>query len=116
MQTLHWCIYEIDTSDLNNLKFHHQHDEVAMDEKLFTEQQLKKNVKTLPDHPYVSNNTCQHKSHIGKVMFTCAVCEPSENCNGNRGIIIHAHEETAKRNSINRPRGTIELVLVRIGS
>ena len=43
-------------------------------------------------------------------MFTCAICEPSENCNGKRGIIIHAHEEAAKRNSINRPRGTIELV------
>jgi len=65
----------------------------------------------LPNHSIEGlNDTTAHKSHIEKLMFTCGLSEPSDYCDGKRGIIFHGHEEVAQRASRNRPAGTIVLV------
>ena len=42
MQRLAWVLHEIDITDLNNLKYHHQHDEASLDESWFFCQKRKK--------------------------------------------------------------------------
>jgi hypothetical protein len=56
----------------------------------------------------------QHKSHILKVMYLCAVARPrynrEDNCTfgGKVGIYPFVEAVRAQRNSLNRPRGTWE--------
>jgi len=108
MQRLQWVLDEIDISDPLQLKYYSQFDESCIDEKWNFVQRRKKHLKYLPDHPYQPNDTVIHKNHIEKLMFTVALSEPWEHSTGKRGIIFHAHQEPAQRNSINRRRGTLE--------
>lgn len=54
------------------------------------------------------DDTCQHKSHFTKVMFTAAIGMPGDGFDGKAAIMPLVEEHVAQRNSKNRPRGTIE--------
>ena len=55
-------------------------------------------------------DTLQSKGNRTKLMFSVAISEPSETCNGLISIIPIANTENTKRSSINRPAGTPILV------
>lgn len=58
--------------------------------------------------------TCKSKNFIGKVMFLAAIARPRFDANGNElfsgkiGVFPLVTKEPAKRNSVNRPAGTLE--------
>jgi hypothetical protein len=66
-----------------------------------------------PDEPDPQQST-RHKSHIIKVMFLAAVAQPRFNAagectfDGKIGMWPFAELQPAKRNSVNRPHGTME--------
>jgi hypothetical protein len=69
-----------------------------------------KNIKSFPGHPEFENDTTVHKGDIQNLMFTVATSEPRADSDGKRAMVFHAHQQPAQRNSVNRPRGTLEWV------
>jgi hypothetical protein len=103
-----YVLNQIDISDPENLTYFDQTNRVHLDEKWFYLKPCSKHSKLLPDHESALFCT-QHKSHIPKVMVSCAICEPSERFDGKAGIQVHADLVPAARTSSLRPAGTIIL-------
>lgn len=107
---LKFCMSRIDPL---NLCFRNQYDEVHVDEKWFF---VSKEGQTyyLANHEDDPVRRVQHKSHVGKVMFLCAVARPRY-CHtrkyvwdGKIGCWPVGYIQPAKYNSKNRPAGTLE--------
>jgi hypothetical protein len=87
--------------------------EVHVDEKWFFLTEAQMRFWLSPDEPKPHRST-HHKSHIIKVMFLAAVARPRFNAagectfDGKIGMWPFAEMQPAKRNSVNRPRGTME--------
>jgi hypothetical protein len=67
---------------------------------------LEKSIKKLLDHNNTKFDSIQHKSHCPKLMVSAAISEPTETFDGKVGILVHGEVIPAKRNSVNRMRGT----------
>ncbi|XP_074277077.1 uncharacterized protein LOC141600731 [Silene latifolia] len=97
----------------NSLKFKEMSNDIHMDEKWFyiTQDQAKFFLLMEEMNPYRS---CKSKSFITKVMFMSAVSRPIYDGNGTLlfdgkiGIFPFTFMDPAKRNSKNRPAGTLE--------
>lgn len=95
-------------------QFDDMHNHVHVDEKWFYLKKTKRRVYLVPDeqNPHIST---QHKSHIPKLMFLCAVARPRVNpatgewFDGRIGLWPFAKYVHAVRSSRNRPAGTLEL-------
>ncbi|XP_050220689.1 uncharacterized protein LOC126671037 [Mercurialis annua] len=87
---------------------------VHIDEKWFYMTKKKENYYLLPneDEPL---RTCKSKNFIGKVMFLAAIARPRFDAEGNElfsgkiGVFPFVTLEPAKRSSVNRVAGTLEL-------
>jgi len=97
-------------------KFYHDKLTIHVDEKWFYGVKLKNKLKLLPDMDRPDAKTTQHKAHITKLMFLCAIAVPqtvqlrdgtSFEFDGKIGIWPFAKEEPCKNNSKNRPKGTL---------
>jgi hypothetical protein len=83
---------------------------IHIDEKWFMLQNTKRRLRII-DGQDPGDETVQHKSHIPKIMFLCAVGVPQQKPNGQWfdgkiGIWEVAKMEPAKNNSRLRPKGT----------
>ena len=106
--------YAIRQIDLTSNRMKANYDVVHVDEKWFNIKEVNKKMYLAPgeEPPYRSTG---HKSHIGKVMFLCAVARPRRDSTANTmfdgkfGIWPFVQWVEAQRSSRNRPRGTLEL-------
>ena len=85
-----------------------------IDEKWFYLTQSTRRWYTAPyETPH--KRTCQHKSHIPKVMFLAVTLRPrfdsNRNCvfDGKIGLFLFVQYEKAKQNSKNQTKGTVEM-------
>lgn len=98
----------------NSYVFSSMHDMVHIDEKWFDMMKVKESYYLVPSEiePY---RYVQSKRFIGRVMFVCAVARPRYDYrkrrmfDGKIGIWPFVEKVAAKRNSKNRPAGTIEV-------
>jgi hypothetical protein len=99
------------------LKFKASYDEVMIDEKWFDYCRITQRVYLTEDEAEEENlphRVTRHKSHIVKVMFLTAMARPRYDAEGNCtfdgkiGMWPFAEQVAAQRNSVNRPRGTLE--------
>ena len=94
---------------------------IHVDEKLFYIKQDRQRYYLLPDEP-LSNRKCLSKRHLPKIMFLCAVARPRYDYrskqwfDGKLGIWPFAKGVRAKRNSKNRPAGTIVTAPVHVNA
>ncbi len=99
--------------------FGDMYDRVHVDEKWFYLTTDGKRYYLSREEP-APHRTCQHKSHIPKVMFLCAVARSQFDANGNCifdgkiGIWPFAVQVAAQRNSHNRQAGTLEWKCVNV--
>ena len=115
VQRLRFCLQELQTPTTNNqvISFKDMYNGIHVDEKWFFMSKTSQNFYLAPTEmePYRST---KHKSHILKVMFLVAVTRPwfGENgevlFDGNIGYFPLTEVVPAQRNSIHRPRGTLE--------
>jgi hypothetical protein len=111
---LQWCVDMLEHETLHdNPRFKSIFDHVFIDEKWFFITRKSERYYLLPDEdePY---RTCRSKNNIPKLMFLCATARPRfENgiCmfDGKIGCFPLVTFERAKRSSINRPAGTMEV-------
>ncbi|TYZ59832.1 hypothetical protein PybrP1_009936 [[Pythium] brassicae (nom. inval.)] len=88
-------------------------DRVHIDEKWFVVNKTKRRVYLTPTEPNPQRHA-QHKSHLPKLMFLCAITrprvDPATGASFDRGIGIwpFAEEIPAYRSSSNRQAGTLE--------
>lgn len=96
-----------------NGTFHSMFDYVHIDEKWFYLTHVKRNYYLLPEES-TPKRSCKSKRFITKVMFMAAVARPQYDAhrkryfNGKIGVWPFITNEPARRNSKNRPRGTLE--------
>ena len=106
---LHRLKYVLDKVDTEkNARWLPQLATIHIDESWFYLKQLNYKVRvsdtiTLPETP-----STQHKSHIQKVMFVVAMARPQRDFDGKVGCWAVTDAVTAKRDSKNRKKGTIE--------
>jgi len=111
IERLKFVLSQIDAQDKNNLIFKDHQQRVHLDEKWFYLERLRKSIKLIPNEENdIKFDTLQSKGNRTKLMFSVAISEPSETCNGLISIIPIANTENTKRSSINRPAGTPILV------
>jgi hypothetical protein len=111
---LQWCVDMLEHESLHdNPRFKSLLDHVFIDEKWFFITHKSERYYLLPDEdePY---RTCKSKNNIPKLMFLCATSRPRfENgvCtfDGKIGCFPLVTFERAKRSSVNRPAGTMEV-------
>jgi hypothetical protein len=107
-----YCFDKITEVRDNSLYYNSSYFNVHVDEKWFfiTEKQQSTYLVEGEEGP---ERSVQNKQHITKVMFLCAVARPrfgdTGNCtfDGKIGMWPIISREPARRNSANRPRGTI---------
>jgi hypothetical protein len=89
-----------------NFHFVDFNDVIHVDEKWFYLIKVKRSVYLAvgEEEPYV---TAKSKRFIPKVMFLSATARPRGDFDGKLGLWPFVTQEAAKRNSVNRPRGTI---------
>ena len=93
-------------------KFEDMMSTIHVDEKLFYIKQDRQRYYLLPDEP-VPIRKCLSKRYLPKIMFCCAVARPGYDYrskqwfNSKLSIWPFAKDVKAKRNSKNRPAGTI---------
>lgn len=89
-----------------------QLDEVHVDEKWFFLCRDGERCTLVSDEEEPPKRHVKHKSHIGKVMFMCALAKPRRIGNrwwdGKIGIWPIGKEKLAQRDSVNRAAGTVE--------
>ena len=118
LQRLQFCLDNIRGS---TYEFHDNANKVHIDEKWFFITKVKNTYYLLPDEE-VPHRSVQSKRFITKVMFLAAVGRPQFNeegdCvfNGLLGIWPFVQKEEAKRNSKNRPKGTLVTKSVDVNS
>jgi hypothetical protein len=111
---LQWCVNMLDHESLHdNPKFKSLFDHVFIDEKWFFLTRKSERYYLLPDEDD-PHRTCKSKNNIPKLMFLCATARPRfENgvCtfDGKIGCFPLVTFERAKRSSVNRPAGTMEV-------
>ena len=111
---LQFCLSMIqsDSTLEDTMSFKSMHNIVHIDEKWFYMTKKSSNYYMLPEEEEPSRTT-QNKNFIGKVMFLVAVARPRFDSEGNEtfsgkiGVFPLITQEPAKRNSINRPAGTL---------
>ncbi|GJN24769.1 hypothetical protein PR202_gb12531 [Eleusine coracana subsp. coracana] len=111
---LQWCLDMIDpASTSNDPHFKDLFDHVFIDEKCFFLSQKSSKYYLLPeeDDP---RRTSKSKNYIPRLMFLCITAQPRFHdgvCifDGKLGIFPLVTYEPAKRNSVNRQAGTIEI-------
>lgn len=93
-------------------RFQDFYDRVHIDEKWFYMTEINSKMYLVPgEEP--PHRTAKSKRFISKVMFLCAVARPrwdrhkNQWFNGKLGIWPFTYVEPARRNSVNRPRGTL---------
>jgi hypothetical protein len=113
---LRHCISQIipETLDDNPL-FDGFYDVIMVDEKWFSIAEVNQRMLLLPDEE-PPHRTCKSKRFISKVMFLSAIARPrfhpeTGECifDGKIGVWPFIERVAARRNSANRPRGTIEI-------
>ena len=118
MQERIWCCLDkIDRSTINKrgdrkMRYQGDFDEVNVDEKWFNLSHEGNTYYLAPDEK-PPDRRCKHKGYIDKVMFLSAVARPrmlpdGSWWDGKIGIWPFGKHEPAKRDSINRPKGTLE--------
>ncbi len=104
-----FCRSFVETS----MHFNHMLNYVHIDEKWFYMTKIKDTYYLLPDEDPPERH-CKSKRFITKVMFMAAVARPrydhhrKHRFDGKIGIWPFTYQESAKRNSKNRPKGTLE--------
>jgi hypothetical protein len=112
--SLQWCVDMLEHESLyGNPRFKSLIDHVFIDEKWFFITHKSERYYLLPDEDE-PHRTCRSKNNISKLMFLCVTCRPRfENgvCtfNGKIGCFPLVTFECARRSSVNRPVGTMEL-------
>lgn len=97
----------------NSLRFHNFYDHVHIDEKRFFIDTDRKHYYLAKDEA-VPHRTAQSKRFLTKVMFLTAVARPRYDTarnkwfNGRIGLWPFVEQRAARRDSANRPKGTIE--------
>lgn len=108
-QRLRFCLSNIKPNNM----FEDFYDHVHIDEKWFYLTQDKRTFYLLHDEE-PPLRACKSKRFITKVMFMAAVARPrydnsrKQYFNGKIGLWPFVYQEPAKRNSKNRPKGTLE--------
>ncbi|KAK9723577.1 hypothetical protein RND81_05G009400 [Saponaria officinalis] len=110
-----WCLGKIVKSTLNDgLLFEPMYNVVHIDEKWFLMTKTAQNYYLLPDE-IEPHRTYKSKRFITKIMFMAAVARPVFSSNGSLlfdgkiGIFHFTYEQAARRQSKNRPKGTMEV-------
>jgi hypothetical protein len=114
---LQWCVDMLEHESLHgNPRFKSLFDHVFIDEKWFflTRKSDRYYLFADGDEPY---RTCRSRNNIPKLIFLCVTCRPRfENgvftFNGKIGCFPLVTFERAKRSSVNRQVGTIEVKLI----
>jgi len=106
--------------DWTKREFINHENTVHVDEKWFYLVQECGKVLVFPEDELPAQYT-QHKNSIPKIMFLAAVCKPQIDPNGDLfsgKICLHSfiEEVAAKRNSKNRPAGTVEKKPIAVGA
>jgi hypothetical protein len=114
---LYHCLSKIDRNTLtgvSGLKFKTFYNEVHVDEKWFYLVRDNAPYYLTPNEPTPAPKTVQHKSHITKVMFLCALARPRYNnttrqwFDGLIGIYPVGEFDMYKRSSANHERGDLK--------
>jgi hypothetical protein len=106
---LRFCIGHVNPDGL----FHDMMDKVHIDEKWFYITKTKRNYYVLDNEP-LPERQVKSKKFVTKVMFMAALARPRFDrgrrrmFDGKLGIWPFVFQEPAKRNSKNRPKGTLE--------
>jgi len=112
MKRLEWILQKVYLNeDDNKLYYNNEFDYIHLDEawvKLETDYEYRKNYPNEPDH---KPDHIQSKSHKTQVMDCTLVGRPIEQLNVDGKYLIQSHYDMipAKRNSVNRDRGTLEM-------
>jgi len=103
--------YVLNLRDGRSFRFKAQYNVVHVDESWFYLYQEKRVLRLFPEDKAPEPGRVQHKSHIQKIMFICAVARPrpEDNFDGKIYISRIQHLKSAKRNSINHNRGDVYL-------
>jgi phosphoribosyl-AMP cyclohydrolase len=111
---LQFCISMLDGASLpHDPIFSGLYNIIYIDEKWFYMTKKSENYYLLHDEEEPLR-TCKSKNFIGKVMFLAAIARPRFDAQKNElfsrkiGIFPFVTQEPAKRNSINRPAGTLQ--------
>ncbi|KAJ1261104.1 hypothetical protein BS78_09G002700 [Paspalum vaginatum] len=112
---LQWSVDMIDPSSMpDNPMFKGLFDVIYIDEKWFYLTRKSEGYYVLSDEE-VPHRTCKSKNNIPKIMFLVVVARPRFDSNGvcifdgKIGCFPLVTYERAKRSSVNRPAGTIEI-------
>lgn len=112
---LQWCVSMLDPGSMpNNPMFKDMFDVVFIDEKWFYLMR-KSESYYLRKNEVEPTRTCRSKNNIPKIMFLTAVSRPRFDANGyctfdgKIGCFPLVTYEPAKRSSVNRPAGTMEM-------
>jgi hypothetical protein len=95
--------------------FKSMEDVIHIDEKWFFATREQRRYRYFPGDEHHPDEQTQHKNAIQKIMFLCAVAVPQvppppyAPFDGKIGIFPLAEEILARRNSVNRPAGTVLL-------
>ena len=115
LERVAWCL---DKRKANGL-YSEMLDEIHVDEKWFFLDELTMTYY-LADGEQPKHRSVQHKSHIQKVMFLCAVARPKHDTHSNVqfsgkiGIWPFVKVVAAQRSSRHRARGTMEIKPVNV--
>ena len=118
---LRYCLAQIIPATLNdNPLFDGFYNVVHVDEKWFNVTEANQRILLMPDEE-PPHRTTKSKKFIAKLMFLCAVARPrfhpeTGECtfDGKIGIWPLIERVAARRNSANRPRGTIEIKAIKV--
>ena len=118
---LRYCLRQIIPETINdNPLFRGFYDVVHVDEKWFYITEVNQRCLLMPDEE-PPHRTTKSKKFIAKLMFLCAVARPrfhpeTGECvfDGKIGIWPFIERVAARRNSANRPRGTIEIKAIEV--
>jgi len=108
MARLLYILHKIYRSADGTLCFMEEKNTLHLDESWIELQRRQKRRLTFPGQPRFNDDMVDHQNHLTRYMTTAIIGQPNENFDGKLMLEGSTKHVAAKKNSKNRPKGTIE--------